>query len=60
MCLIDGTMRRGEKLSYKDRAAAVAAIDTDGSGTIQFREFEQWWSAHVDRSQAGELAKVNA
>eukprot|EP01043_Picozoa_sp_COSAG02_P024252 COSAG02_NODE_1320_length_13269_cov_11.420058_14_plen_100_part_00 len=59
-CLIDGTMRRGEKLSYKDMAAAMAAMDTTGNGTIQLQEFEQWWLAHVGSSQTGELAKTNA
>ena len=53
-------MRRGEKLSYKDMAAAVAAIDKDESGTIQFQEFEQWWSDHVGSSRAGELVVLKA
>ena len=43
------------KLSYKDRAAAMAVMDTDGSGTIEFEEFEQWWSTNVDAAQPGEL-----
>lgn len=56
MCPIDGTVRRGEKLSYKDMAAAVAAME-DGNGTIQLQEFEQWWSTHVGSLKTGEAAQ---
>ena len=35
---------RGEKLKKKDLKAAMAEMDTDGGGTIDFAEFEMWWS----------------
>jgi hypothetical protein len=44
---------REEQLSKKDLKAALAAMDTDGSGAIEFAEFEAWW-----RSTGGELEKL--
>ena len=41
---------RDEQLSKKELKAAMAAMDTDGSGAIEFAEFEAWW-----RSTGGDL-----
>jgi hypothetical protein len=38
---------RGEKLSKKALAKALADMDTDGSGTVGRDEFLQWWSANA-------------
>ena len=38
---------RGEKLKSKDLKKAMAEMDTDQSGTVEFDEFETWWSASV-------------
>ena len=35
---------RGEKLSKKALAKALADMDTDGSGTVGRDEFLKWWS----------------
>ena len=37
---------RGEKLSNSSLKAAMAQLDTDGSGNVSFREFEGWWQAN--------------
>ena len=37
---------RGEKLSKKRLAAALAEMDADNSGAIELREFEQWWAVN--------------
>ena len=43
---------RDEKLSKKELKAAMVEMDSDGSGTIEFAEFEQWW-----RDNGGDLEK---
>ena len=35
---------RGEKLSKKRLAEAMAVMDRDGSGRVELQEFEAWWS----------------
>lgn len=37
---------RGKKLSKKDLKTAMAAMDSDGDGTVSFSEFEHWWTAN--------------
>lgn len=59
----------GEDLSYKELDAAFASMDADGSGVVEFNEFEGWFeSQHKDEmkgalevksSVQGAWAKVN-
>ena len=37
---------RGESLSKRQLAAAMDVMDTDGSGAVDFAEFESWWHEH--------------
>jgi Ca2+-binding EF-hand superfamily protein len=34
----------GHKLSAKELREAMAVIDEDGTGEVDFREFYKWWS----------------
>jgi len=36
-------MEMGQHLSEDELTMAIRLIDTDGSGTIEFPEFEKWW-----------------
>ena len=42
----------GKKLNKKDLEAAHTAMDDDGSGQIEFDEFERWWK--VEQAKAAE------
>ena len=35
----------GNKLSNAELREVMAAIDEDGSGEVDFREFYKWWSS---------------
>lgn len=41
-------LRLGRKLTKKGLADAMAAMDTDGNGTVEWEEFNQWWQANVN------------
>ena len=45
----------GRKLSKKAMAEAMAEMDRDGNGTVEWREFEIWWQAN-----GGNALKKNA
>eukprot|EP01043_Picozoa_sp_COSAG02_P039313 COSAG02_NODE_3095_length_7381_cov_3.337682_1_plen_1163_part_10 len=39
-------MARGENLSTKQLRDAIASMDSDRSGSVDFAEFERWWHEH--------------
>jgi Ca2+-binding EF-hand superfamily protein len=41
-------LRLGRKLTKKGLADAMAAMDSDGNGTVEWEEFNDWWQANVN------------
>ena len=47
----------GKHLGKKELAAAFDKMDTDGSGRIEFDEFDRWWSAECGRKASRRKAE---
>lgn len=37
-------LKLGSKLNKKELGAAMAEMDADGNGTVDFEEFKAWWA----------------